>query len=416
MPPAAPTADPLMRYHERARRRGVRALVYWLARAVLQPAIRVLWRPARHGREHIPRSGPVILAANHRSFLDPFLVGICVRRPVYFVAKQELFAKRWQAWILNSLGAFPVRRGESDQEMMRTAREIIERGGAVVVFPEGTRIRQGSLGRPHRGVGRLALETGAPVVPIAIAGSENARRGWRLRPVKLRLRIGRPLTFPRVHEPSPALAAEVTERIWPCVELQWEWLGGLTPLQKAAVLGAGEAGTALAVVLGRAGLDVQLGCRSARQAERLAASSEVTTRDGDRLELANHVTPCTVADIEFAGVDLVVIAVPLRALPALVARIGPAIGERATVLIPARGEIRSHAELPARYVMERTRASSVALLGVPGGARSLVSRAGRVELVCENPDRRRQLEAVLGAAELELAPAPTLPEPARRVA
>jgi 1-acyl-sn-glycerol-3-phosphate acyltransferase len=98
-----------------------------------------------------------------------------------------------------------------------------------VIFPEGTRIRTGPLGRPKRGVGRLALETGAPVVPVAIMGSERARRGWKIRPVWVRVRCGKPLTFPRVESPSPRLAEEVTARLWPCVELQWNWLGGETP-------------------------------------------------------------------------------------------------------------------------------------------------------------------------------------------
>src|SRR6266513_5814368 len=115
--------------------------------------------------------------------------------------------------------------------------------------------------------------------------------------------------------------------IWPCVELQWEWLGGLTPLQKAAVVGAGDIGTALAIPLARAGLEVQLGCRTARQAEQIAASRRAVTRDGSSFELPDAVTPCTVADIEFAGVDLVVFAVPLRVLPAVLSKVGPSIGE-----------------------------------------------------------------------------------------
>jgi 1-acyl-sn-glycerol-3-phosphate acyltransferase len=227
-------ATGLSRHHERVRRRGVSLPVYWIARAILQPAILIWFRLERHGRAHIPKSGPVILAANHRSFLDPFLVGICLRRPVYFVAKEELFRRRWQGWLLNALGAYPVRRGESDAESVETSKAILARGDAVVIFPEGTRIRSGALGSPKRGVGRLALETGAPVVPIAIAGSERARRGLVIRPVKLRVRCGRPLTFPRLETASPSLAAEVTARIWPCVELQWEWLGGLPAMRKAA--------------------------------------------------------------------------------------------------------------------------------------------------------------------------------------
>ena len=166
----------LSRYHERARRHGVNRAVYWVVRAVLQPAMRIWFRLERQGRENVPRRGPLILAANHRSFLDPFVVGVCLRRPVYFVAKQELFEKRWQGWLLNALGAFPVRRGESDEESIATAKAILARGDAVVIFPEGTRIRRDGLGRPKRGVGRMALESGAPVVPIAPAPTTAALR------------------------------------------------------------------------------------------------------------------------------------------------------------------------------------------------------------------------------------------------
>jgi 1-acyl-sn-glycerol-3-phosphate acyltransferase len=219
-------ASDLSRYHERTRAKGVNKALFWSARIVLGLAIQIYFSLERTGRDNIPRKGPVILAANHRSFLDPFLIGCCLRRPVYFVAKKELFERRWQGWLLNRLGAFPIKRGEADEESMATARGVLERGGALVIFPEGTRHRSGPLGRPKRGVGRLALETGAPVVPIAILGSENARRGWKIRPVWVRIRCGRPLTFPRVENPSPRLAEEVTARLWPCVELQWQWLGG----------------------------------------------------------------------------------------------------------------------------------------------------------------------------------------------
>ncbi len=230
-PPAPPRPgedEQLSLHHRRIRERGVNRLVYWTARAFLQPAMHVYFRLRRTGRDHIP-DGPVILAANHRSFLDPFIVGTCLFRPVYFVAKKELFDKRWQGWLLNCLGAFPIKRGQSDEESLRTALALLARGEAVVIFPEGTRHREGPLHEPRRGVGRLALESGAPVVPIAITGTENARRGWRIRPVKVSIRCGRPLRFPRVEGPSPELAGEVTARIWPCVELQWAWLGGPLP-------------------------------------------------------------------------------------------------------------------------------------------------------------------------------------------
>jgi len=213
--------------HARARSTGVNPVVYWIVRAVLQPFFRVYFRLRRVGREHIPTDGPLLLASNHRSFLDPFVLGTMLRRPVYYVAKKELFERnRLQAWFLNALGAFPVDRGSSDQEMLETARTILARGDAVLMFPEGTRIRRGPLAEPRRGIGRLALEAGVPVVPLAVIGTEDVRRGWRIRPRKITVRAGKPITFPPVEKPSRQLAQAVTDRIWPCVALQWEWLGG----------------------------------------------------------------------------------------------------------------------------------------------------------------------------------------------
>ena len=209
-------------------------IVYWLSRAVLQPFFHLYFRMSRIGREHIPASGPVIFVSNHRSFLDPFVIGTIARRPLYYVAKREIFHYRVVAWFLSSLGAFPVNRGAGDGDMLATAKAILERGDCVLIFPEGTRIRPGSLGRPKRGVGRLALETGAPVVPVAVFGTEAIRKGWRIRPHKVRIRVGRPLTFPQVEGASPQLAAAVTDRIWPNVMLQWEWLGGTPSLRPAA--------------------------------------------------------------------------------------------------------------------------------------------------------------------------------------
>ncbi len=186
---------------EKALARGVNPLLYWLTRALLLPFFLVYFRLQRIGREYIPGSGPVLFAANHRSFLDPFVIGALTRRPVYYMAKRELFERPWQAFLLSSLGAFPVDRGAGDQHAMATARAILQRGDCVVVFPEGTRVRPGPLGPPHRGVGRLALQTGAPVVPVAVIGTEDVRRGWRIRPRKVTLRCGRPLRYPMVDTP-----------------------------------------------------------------------------------------------------------------------------------------------------------------------------------------------------------------------
>src|SRR5919197_1502231 len=251
----------LARAHQIARERGPIPVVYWIVRGILQPFFLVYFRLRRIGMEHIPSDGPVLIAANHRSFSDPFMIGLCLRRPLRFVAKIELFDKRWKAWLLLALGAFPIRRGEADEQAMETARVILEQGGVVGIFPEGTRVRPGPLGEPKRGVGRLALETGAPIVPIAISGTEDIRAGWRIRPRKVRLRFGRALTFPRpIDQPTTvSLAREITSRAWTCVALQWEWLGGMAPIRTAAVVGAGSFGTAAAMVLARGGATVDLG-------------------------------------------------------------------------------------------------------------------------------------------------------------
>src|SRR3954449_10835564 len=242
-----------------------------VARALLLPFFLVYFRLARLGRDYGKAEGGGIVAGNHRSFFDPFVVVATLpwRRPMNYMAKVELFERRWQGWVLSRLGAFPVRRGESDEDTMLTARMIAERGGAVCVFPEGTRIRRGTLAEPRRGVGRLALQTGAVVIPTAVLGTEHVRRGWAIRPRKCMVRLGPPMTFPRAEEPSPALAETVTARICPMVLWQGEALGARPPMRRAAVIGAGSWGTAVAVLLARGGLEVQLGARTAERVEEL---------------------------------------------------------------------------------------------------------------------------------------------------
>jgi len=389
---------PLAVYHERTRRRGVNSFVYWPARIVLKLAILAYFRLRRLGREHIPAGG-VILAANHRSFLDPFVIGCCLPRPIYFVAKRELFKNPIVGWFLNCMGAFPVKRGESDEESVATALALLERGQAVVIFPEGTRIRSGSLAEPKRGVGRLALQSGAPVVPIAITGSEHARDGWKIKPARVHLRCGAALTYQRVDDPSPFLAGEVTERIWPCVGLQWEWLGGLPPLRKAAVVGGGSMGTAIASVLARGGLEVQLGCRTTSQAARLLDDRE----NADYLPgvaLDGAIEPKTVREIEFAGVDLVVLAVPCSSLPAALGQIGARVGERSAVLVTSKGLVPPLGTTPSAYVAERVRARAVASLAGPVHAREAIEVGASVVVVTRDADLRRQLGEVLAAGGL----------------
>jgi 1-acyl-sn-glycerol-3-phosphate acyltransferase len=378
----APAADREAALHARSREKGVNPLVYWLIRALFQPFFHLYFRLSRIGREHVPESGPVIFCSNHRSFLDPFVIATIARRPMYYVAKQELFAYHpVLTWLLNALGAFPVRRGAGDQDMLATARTILERGECVLIFSEGTRIRPGALGRPKRGVGRLALETGAPVVPVAVIGTEAVRQGWRIRPHKVRIRVGSPLTFPKVEHPSPQLAAAVTDRIWPNVMLQWEWLGGLPPLRRAAVIGAGSWGTAVATMLARSGLEVDLGCRTAEQAERLRAAGDlppgiVAIRAGE-LELSRH--------------DFVCFAVPAGALPAAVAEHAPAIPRRAGVLVLSKGLVGPLGTLPGAYVAERTEAWATGVVAGPASAAAVLDGHASLVVAAADPAFRRQV-------------------------
>jgi glycerol-3-phosphate dehydrogenase (NAD(P)+) len=369
---------------ERARGKGVNPVAYWIVRGILQPFFHVYFRLSRIGREHIPATGPVILASNHRSFLDPFVIAVMVRRPMYFMSKKEIFFNRPVAWLLGALGAFPIDRGASDQESMAATRAILERGDVVLVFPEGTRTRPGALGRAKRGVGRLALETGAPVVPVAVIGTEAIRNGWRIRPHKVRIRAGRPLTFPRLESPGPALAAAVTDRIWPCVELQWEWLGGTPRIRRAAVIGATAQGTSVAAALARAGLEVDLGARAGDAAR--AAPIGVRIHPAAELELGHH--------------DLIAIAVPAHELPEAVAELGPRVPARAGVLALSRGLVPLDAPasaLPSAYLAEHTQAYAVAFLGGPRPA-----RGASAVVASKNAGFRAQLAAVLRAASVDV--------------
>lgn len=375
--------------------------MYWLVRAVFQPFFHIYFRLSRIGREHIPAEGPVIIAANHRSFLDPFVIATMARRPMYYVAKQELFLSRLQAWVLNALGAFPVRRGAGDADMIDTAKAILARGDIVLIFPEGTRIRPGSLGKPKRGVGRLALESGAPVVPVAVIGSEAVRRGWRIRPHKIRIRAGGALRFPQVTDASPSLAAAVTDRIWPCVMLQWEWLGGLPPIRRAAIVGAGAWGTGLAVCLARAGFEVDLGCRTREQAELLTATRK-NPAYLPGVALPPSIRPMRAAELELSAHDLVCLAVPARALPSAIAAHGERIPDRTGLLVMSKGLVPPLGTLPSAFVAERVRARATAVLGGPAHATEVLGHGASVVLASLDPGFARQLADALFAAGLDV--------------
>jgi 1-acyl-sn-glycerol-3-phosphate acyltransferase len=210
----------LQRAHERARTRGVSRVLYATVRTVLTPLLRGWFTLRVDGRESLPADGPAVIAPNHKSFMDVFFVGLAARRHVRFMAKTELF-RRPLAGLLVRLGAFPVRRGEHDAEALETARTILAQGGLVVVFPEGTRVQEAdALGAPHHGAGRLALATGAPIVPTAIAGTAHLWFGPIPKPRRVVVAF-RPPIDPASDATPEAVMQLVDARLWPVVREEY---------------------------------------------------------------------------------------------------------------------------------------------------------------------------------------------------
>ena len=204
------------RFHERARSREP-DWVYELTRLLLTPPTLLFYRTRAIGTENVPASGPVLLAPNNFSQMDHFFAGVYLRRKVRFMAKSQLFGPPVLTQIYTHGGVFPVRRGHADKEAFKTAGAIFERGGMILVYAEGGRSRSGNLGDPRPGIGRLALESGVPVVPVAIHGSAGVR-GWRkLRFPKVTVQFGEPLSF--AVEPAPSrerqleVAGQVFDRV-----------------------------------------------------------------------------------------------------------------------------------------------------------------------------------------------------------
>ena len=200
------------RFHERVRA-GRPDWAYELVRLVLTPYLVLIYRARCIDSDNLPPEGPVIIAPNHFSFLDHFFVAVYLRRKVQFMAKSQLF-KRPLQFIFTHGGVFPVRRGHHDQEAFKTAHTILGRGDVVVMYAEAGRSRSGELGKPRHGIGRLALESGVPVVPTAIAGSEKARNWRKLQFPKVTVQFGEPVRFEQVAEPSKEEAQRASEVVF----------------------------------------------------------------------------------------------------------------------------------------------------------------------------------------------------------
>jgi 1-acyl-sn-glycerol-3-phosphate acyltransferase len=212
-------AERFDKYHRRVRERGP-DWVYPFVRMVLTPTLLALYRARPIGTENVPDQGPVILAPNHFSNLDHFFLAMFLRRRVQFMAKSQLF-KFPIDFILNHGGTFPVLRGKHDDEPFITSHLILRQGGVVGMYGEGGRSRTKELGKPKAGLGRLALESGVPVVPVALHGSEHARE---LRFPKVTIQYGEPLVFERVERPDREQCERASLQVFDRIRVMYDAL------------------------------------------------------------------------------------------------------------------------------------------------------------------------------------------------
>jgi 1-acyl-sn-glycerol-3-phosphate acyltransferase len=200
------------RFHERSRTRRP-DWNYEMVRLATTLFGWVFFRARGFRAEQVPATGPAILAPNHASFMDHFFLGMPLRRKVQFMAKSQLF-KRPLQFIFSHGGVFPVRRGFADEEAFITAGTILGRGGVIAMYCEGGRSRTGRVGDVARpGIGRLALESGAPVVPVAIHGSVKVRNWKRLQFPKVTVVFGDPIRWERVESPTREQQQAVADAI-----------------------------------------------------------------------------------------------------------------------------------------------------------------------------------------------------------
>ncbi len=177
---------------------GESLLAYRAIKAVLLPVLRFSYRIEVEGRENVPDHGAVILASNHRSFLDSIFLPLVVRRRVTFVAKADYFDDPKTAWFFRAVGQIPIRRegGSASERALASAEEVLEAGGVFAIYPEGTRTRDGYLHRGHTGFARLAFRTGAPVIPVGMIGTDEIQPVDRRLPHffrTVRIRFGQPI-------------------------------------------------------------------------------------------------------------------------------------------------------------------------------------------------------------------------------
>jgi 1-acyl-sn-glycerol-3-phosphate acyltransferase len=191
-----------------------------VGRLTIQPAIALGTRLKVYGRERVPSEGGCVLACNHFHWVDPPVLGAASPRIVYFMAKVEAHRVPGLGSLIRSFGAFPVRRGESDREAVRTMRRIVADGGALGLFAEGTRQLTGVPGKVQPGAAMVAIQEGVPIVPAAIHGSQTWAPGT-FRPVSLAW--GTPMRFEGL-PPGGKGYKEASLRLEAEIRRLWEWL------------------------------------------------------------------------------------------------------------------------------------------------------------------------------------------------
>jgi 1-acyl-sn-glycerol-3-phosphate acyltransferase len=186
-------------------------MLYWIVKVVLTPILRLVYRVRIDGRENVPEGGPAILAANHRSFLDSIFLPLVIRRRLTFVAKAEYFDSWKTAWFFRAVGQIPIRRegGSASEGALLAATDVLERGDIFAIYPEGTRTRDGFTHRGHTGVARLALQSGAPVIPVGLIGTDECQPTNKKLPRLFRrvtIRFGAPLDTARYARDTEGIA------------------------------------------------------------------------------------------------------------------------------------------------------------------------------------------------------------------
>ena len=216
-------AEDFAAFHERSRTKEPN-FAYEIVRVLTGLWALTFFRTRTISSEKVPQSGAVILAPNHGSFMDHFSLAAFIRRKVRFMAKSQLFQPPLQ-YVYTHGGVFPLRRGHRDEEAFITARTILEHGGTVAMYCEGTRSRDGTLSqRPKPGIGKLALQTGAPVVPVAIHGSSHVRNWKRLQFPKVTVLYGDPIRWQRLEAPTRAQQQQVANEIFAEIRTLYEGL------------------------------------------------------------------------------------------------------------------------------------------------------------------------------------------------